>query len=207
MYIEIQYVINFNIQTQELNHSGNCMIEPITIMGICGTYSHDSANGHLLRIALDACETLGAETVIWDLEEKPLPLVGAPGSWDDENVKGFQEMATNVDAYILSSPEYHGTMSGVIKNQLDWVYSKHVGDKVWAVMSTLGGQANSNTLNHMRISARWLHGHVIPEQIAVGKVKEAFNEDGSFIDNDLQERMDKLAASLVRTTQKLIGED
>ena len=181
------------------------MSEQITIMGICGTYSHDSANGHLLKMALDACEDLGAVTTKWDLELKPLPLVGAPGSWEDENVKEFQEMATKSDAFILSSPEYHGTMSGVIKNQLDWVYSKHVGEKVWAVMSTLGGQSNSNTLNHMRISARWLHGHVIPEQIAVGKVKDAFNEDGSFVDEVLNERMDKLAKSLVNTTKKLLS--
>ena len=180
------------------------MSEQITIMGICGTYGHDSANGHLLKMALDACEDLGAVTTKWDLELKPLPLVGAPGSWEDENVKEFQEMATKSDAFILSSPEYHGTMSGVIKNQLDWVYSKHVGEKVWAVMSTLGGQSNSNTLNHMRISARWLHGHVIPEQIAVGKVKDAFNEDGSFVDEVLNERMDKLAKSLVNTTKKLL---
>ena len=204
MYFEELFALNCNIQTQEPNHSGDCMGEQITIMGICGTYGHDSANGHLLRMALDACEALGAETVFWDLEEKPLPLVGAPGSWEDENVKEFQEMATNSNAYILSSPEYHGTMSGVIKNQLDWVYFKHVGGKVWAVMSTLGGQSNSNTLNHMRISARWLRGHVIPEQIAVGKVKEAFNEDGSFVDDDLQDRMDKLAESLVNTTKKLL---
>lgn len=179
------------------------MTDDVVIMGICGTYSHESANGHLLKMALDACSDLGVKTVTWDQEENPLPQVGAPDSWEDDNVKAFQELAKSSDAYILSSPEYHGTMSGVMKNQLDWVYFDHVGDKVWGVMSTLGGQANSNTLNHMRLSARWLHGHVIPQQIAVGKVKEAFNEDGTFVDDKLAERLLEFAEALVDTTKRL----
>lgn len=176
----------------------------ITVMGICGTYSHDSANGNLLKMGLAACEAAGAKTICWDNMETPLPLVGAPDSSSDENVKAFQDMAESADAYLLSSPEYHGTMSGVMKNQLDWVYFSHVGDKVWAVMSTLGGQTNSNTLNHMRLSARWLHGIVISEQLAVGNVKEAFDEEGAFIDEAMQERLEKLATSLVTTTEKLL---
>ena len=191
-------------QPQEPGHCGRGMGEKITVMGICGTFGHDSANGHLLEMGLAACEAAGAKTVVWDNEETPLPLVGSPGSWEDPNVKAFQDMAEGADAFLLSSPEYHGTMSGVMKNQLDWVYFKHVGDKVWAVMSTLGGQSNSNTLNHMRLSARWLHGHVIPEQLAVGKVKDAFDDSGGFVDDEMQERLEKLANSLVNTTEKLL---
>ena len=54
-----------------------------------------------------------------------------------------------------------------MKNQLDWIYSKHVSGKAFGLMSTLGGQSNSNTLNQMRIAVRWIHGWAIPEQIAV----------------------------------------
>ena len=100
--------------------TGSIMSEPIRIMGICGTYDLDSANGRMLELLLDECRKLGAETVVWDHGAKPLPLVGAKGSWDDVNVKEFQELAISSDAFILSSPEYHGTMSGVMKNSLDW---------------------------------------------------------------------------------------
>jgi FMN reductase len=103
-----------------------------------------------LAVALDECKALGAEVRVWDLVEKPLPLVGAEGSWDDSNVKEFQALAIECDGYILTSPEYHGTMSGVMKNTLDWVYKDHVGGKAFGLMSTLGGITNSNTLNHMR---------------------------------------------------------
>ena len=44
----------------------------------------------------------------------------------------------------------------VMKNSLDWLYSKHTSGKVFGLVSTLGGQPSNNTLNHMRIAARWV---------------------------------------------------
>ena len=117
------------------------MDEPIVVMGICGSYDLDSANGRMLELILRECRSIGAETVVWDHGKRPLPLVGAEGSWDDSNVKDFQEMAVSADAYVLSSPEYHGTMSGVMKNSLDWLYSKHTKGKVFALVSTLGASS------------------------------------------------------------------
>ena len=179
------------------------MSEPIVVMGICGSYDLDSANGRMLEIVLDKCKELGAETVIWDHGARPLPLVGAEGCWDDPNVKDFQEMAISADAFVLSSPEYHGTMSGVMKNSLDWLCSKHTSGKVFGLICTLGGQTSNNTLNHMRIAARWIHGWVTPEQIAVPNIKEAFNEDGSLVSDDINSRVIGLAASIVENTGKL----
>ena len=173
------------------------MAGDIRIMGICGTYGLDSANGRMLEILFKHCKELGAECIIWDNAESPLPLVGADGSWDDDNVKAFQELAISSDAFVLSSPEYHGTMSGVMKNSLDWLYSKHTSGKVFSLMCTLGGQASNNTLNHMRIAARWIHGWVTPEQVAVPHIKEAFDEDGNLLDENIAERVESMAISLV----------
>ena len=172
--------------------------QPLHIFGISGSYGLSSKNGLLLEQALAVASENGAVVHNWDHVENPLPLVGAEGCWEDDNVRKFQDLATSCHGFILSSPEYHGTMSGVMKNSLDWLYDKHVGGKAFAVMSTLGGISNSNTLNHMRISLRWLHGWVIPEQVAVGHVKEAFSEEGRLKDSDLCERVDKMVTSLLK---------
>ena len=171
--------------------------------GFAGTYDLDSANGRMLEIILEECSNLGAKTVIWDHGSKPLPLVGAERLPDDPNVKEFQELATNADAFILSSPEYHGTMSGVMKNSLDWLYSKHTSGKVFGLVSTLGGQSSNNTLNHMRIAARWIHGWVIPEQAAIPNIKSAFDENGNLKDDSLIKRVSSISSSVVESTIKL----
>ena len=173
--------------------------QQVKILGLSGSYGLTSKNGLLVQLALEDIQSFGAEVYIWDLVEKPLPLVGSEGSWDDANVEEFQDLAKSCDGFIASSPEYHGCMSGVMKNTFDWLYFDHVSGKPFALMSTLGGQTNSNTLNQMRICVRWLHGWVIPEQVAVGKVEEAFDDDGKLIDEDLRERVSKMAESLVNT--------
>ena len=94
-------------------------------------------------------------------------------------------------------------MSGVMKNTMDWMYDKHVGGKVFGLMSTLGGVTNANTLNHMRIALRWLHGWPVPEQLAVGHVKEAFNDEGHLNDQALRVRLETLVESVLNTAQKL----
>ena len=176
------------------------MAGELRIMGICGTYGLDSANGRMLEIMFEHCRELGAECITWNNAESPLPLVGAGGSWDDVNVKAFQELASSSDAFVLSSPEYHGPMSGVMKNSLDWLYSKHTSGKPFSLMCTLGGQASNNTLNHMRIAARWIHGWVTPEQVAVPNIKEAFDEDGNILDDNISARVEGMAKSLVDIT-------
>jgi len=175
----------------------------LKILGLAGEYRATSKSGMLVNAALQMAEERGAEIHFWDLAEKPLPLVGEEGCWSHPNVKAFQELLSSCDAFLLSSPEYHGTMSGVMKNTMDWMYDKHVGGKVFGLMSTLGGVTNANTLNHMRISLRWLHGWPVPEQLAVGHVKDAFDEEGRLVDDSLNERLSALVDAVLDASMKL----
>ena len=177
--------------------------DSIKILGLAGEYRSTSKSGMLVNAALRMAEAKGAEVVFWDLAEKPLPLVGEEGCWAHPNVKEFQSLLESCDAFFLSSPEYHGTMSGVMKNTMDWMYDKHVGGKVFGLMSTLGGVTNSNTLNHMRIALRWLHAWPVPEQLAIGHVKEAFDEDGHLVDESLQERLSNLVEAVLSASKKM----
>lgn len=177
--------------------------KPLKILGLAGEYRSTSKSGMLVNAALSIAKQHGAEVVFWDLAEQPLPLVGEEGCWSHPNVQSFQALLTECDAFFLSSPEYHGTMSGVMKNTMDWMYDKHVGGKVFGLMSTLGGVTNANTLNHMRIALRWLHGWPVPEQLAIGHVKEAFDEDGNLNDSRLQERLESLVESVLTASKKL----
>tara|TARA_B100000575_G_scaffold271205_1_gene252320 strand:+ start:1724 stop:2326 length:603 start_codon:yes stop_codon:yes gene_type:complete len=174
---------------------------PLKVMGLSGSLGRASKNGMLVDLALSKAESKGAEVFFWDLQEKPLPLVGEEGCWSNPMVKEFQELAASCDAFLVSSPEYHGTMSGVMKNTFDWVYENHVGGKVFGLMSTLGGMSNSNTLNHMRIMLRWLHANPVSQQLALGHVKEAFAEDGSLVDETMDQRLENLVDSVLKTAE------
>ena len=171
---------------------------PLKIMGLSGSIGRQSKNGMLVDLALKKLQRW-EQKLILGFAGKPLPLVGEEGCWSNPIVKEFQEMASSCDAFLVSSPEYHGTMSGVMKNTFDWVYDQHVGGKVFGLMSTLGGMSNSNTLNHMRIMLRWLHANPVSQQLAVGHVKEAFNEDGGLVNSDMDQRLQSLVESVMKT--------
>ena len=177
--------------------------KPLKVIGLAGEYRSSSKSGMLVNLALKIAKEQGADVEFWDLADRPLPLVGEEGCWTNPNVKAFPSLLEESDAFFLSSPEYHGTMSGVMKNTMDWMYDKHVGGKVFGLMSTLGGVTNANTLNHMRISLRWLHGWPVPEQLAIGHVKEAFDEEGSLVDEELHQRLSKLVSSVLSAAKKL----
>tara|TARA_B100001741_G_C16427877_1_gene539459 strand:+ start:257 stop:802 length:546 start_codon:yes stop_codon:yes gene_type:complete len=177
--------------------------KPLKVIGLAGEYRATSKSGMLVNLALAMAKEQGADVEFWDLAERPLPLVGEEGCWAHPNVKAFQSLLEQSDAFFLASPEYHGTMSGVMKNTMDWMYDKHVGGKVFGLMSTLGGVTNANTLNHMRISLRWLHGWPVPEQLAIGHVKEAFDDAGELVDDELRQRLSSVVSSVLTAAKKL----
>jgi FMN reductase len=84
---------------------------------------------------------------------------------------------------------------------------EHLSGKVAGLISILGGQSNSNALNDLRIILRWVHGWVIPEQIAIGQAYNAFTAEGKIKDEKLSQRFDQFAQSLVDNTRKLRGRD
>ncbi|NJL87809.1 MAG: NAD(P)H-dependent oxidoreductase [Leptolyngbyaceae cyanobacterium SM1_1_3] len=176
----------------------------IKIVGIGGSLRPASYSQQALSIAAQRIEALGGEVEILDLRAMTLPFCdGSKAYADYPDVKRLQDAVKAADGLILATPEYHGSVSGVIKNALDLMSFDQLAGKVTGLISVLGGQPNSNALNDLRIIMRWVHGWVIPEQIAIGQAWQAFDEAGELTDDKLSERFDRFAESLLSNTQKL----
>lgn len=178
----------------------------IKIVGIGGSLRADSYTMQALALAMQRVEALGAETEMLDLRELNLPFCdGGKGYPDYPDVERLQKTVAHANGLILATPEYHGGVSGVIKNALDLMSFEELSNKVVGAISILGGQSNSNALNELRLIMRWVHAWVIPEQIAIGQAWQAFAPDGTLKDEKLSSRLDEFASSLVTNTQKLVG--
>ncbi|MBZ8182951.1 NADPH-dependent FMN reductase [Oscillatoria salina] len=176
----------------------------VKIVGIGGSLRPNSYSYQALKIAVQRVEALGAEVEILDLREMKLPLCDGGDDYPDyPDVAQLQATVKAADGLILATPEYHGSVSGVLKNALDLMSFDELSGKVTGLISVLGGQSNSNALNDLRTIMRWVHAWVIPEQIAVGQAWQAFSEDGKIVDEKLSQRFDKFAESLVENTSKL----
>gem|GEM_PF-87387 len=171
------------------------------VMCLIGSMTPNGNGARMMDIAMRAVEAAGGQANLWDVHAKRLPFFGE--TWADDNVAEFKQQALEADAFLLCTPEYHGTISGLMKNQIDWLSFDQFSDKPVALMSTLGGQSNSNALNHMRLSLRHVHAIVIREQAMMPHTKQAWNEDGTLADEGLQSRIEKMATKLIETVHLL----
>ena len=176
----------------------------VKIVGINGSLRPESYSYQALQQAVERVRALGAEVEILDLRTMELPFCNGGDEYPDfPDVEKLRETVKDADGLILATPEYHGSVSGVIKNALDLMSFEHLAGKVTGMISVLGGQSNSNALNDLRVIMRWVHGWVIPEQVAIGQAWQAFDDEGKLLDEKLSQRLDKFAQSLVENTKKL----
>lgn len=193
---ELRYFVLESINRQDM----------VKIVGINGSLRAKSYSYQALTLAIQRVQALGASTEILDLRQMQLPFcIGSDDYPGYPDVVRLRETVQEADGLILVTPEYHGGVSGVLKNALDLMTFDHLSGKVTGLLSVLGGQANSNALNELRLIIRWVHGWVIPEQIAFGRAWQAFGEDGKLLDEKLSKRLDQFAESLVDHSRKLRG--
>jgi FMN reductase len=180
----------------------------VKIVGIAGSLRPDSYSQIALAVAAQKVQALGAEVEILDLRQMQLPFCDGGKEYPQyPDVKRLQDTVGNADGLILVSPEYHGSVSGVLKNTLDLMSFDQLSGKVTGFITILGGQSNSNALNDLRIILRWVHAWSIPEQVAIGQAWQAFTPEGKLTDEKLSQRLDQFAQSLVDNTRKLRGVD
>lgn len=176
----------------------------VRFVGLAGSLRTGSYSQLALQAAARRVEALGASVELLDLRTLNLPFCDGSKEYPDyPDVVRLQRAFEQADGMILATPEYHGSVSGVLKNALDLMSFDQLSGKVAGLMSVLGGQSNSNALNDLRVIMRWVHAWVIPEQVAIGQAWQAFSPDGKLIDANLSERFDQFATSLVENTVRL----
>jgi NAD(P)H-dependent FMN reductase len=178
----------------------------VKIVGISGSLRPESYSAQALNLVTTRVRALGAEVKILDLRTMSLPFCNGTDEYQDyPDVEKLRKAVKEADGLILVTPEYHGSVSGVLKNALDLMGFEELSDKVTGLISVLGGQSNSNALNDLRTIMRWVHAWVIPEQVAIAQAWKAFDQDGKLLDEKLSQRFDQFAQSLVDNTRKLRG--
>jgi FMN reductase len=178
-------------------------IEDLRIVGIGGSLREHSCSYIALEHAMALLARMGCQARILDLRKIRLPFCNGDKLWPAyPGVAQLRKAVAGAHALVLVTPEYHGGMSGVLKNALDLLDVEHLEGKVVGGISVLGGPANSSALNDLGRIMRWLHAWVIPQQIAVGRASTVF-VNGQIADREMRHRFEQFAHSLVRSAARL----
>jgi len=125
-------------------------------------------------------QAMGGETRLFDPAGLPQPD-GAPDS--HPKVQELRTLAAWCEGMVWCSPERHGSMTGIMKSQIDWIplaigAIRPTQGKTLAVMEVSGGSQSFNAVNQLRILGRWMRLLTIPNQSSVPKAYEQFDEAG-----------------------------
>ncbi|MBD2859820.1 arsenical resistance protein ArsH [Spongiibacter sp. KMU-158] len=136
------------------------------------------------RLVVEECARLliamGAEVKIFNPSGLPLP---DDAEASHPKVQELRDLVTWSEGQVWCSPERHGSMTGIMKAQIDWIplslgAVRPTQGKTLAVMQVCGGSQSFNAVNQLRVLGRWMRMLTIPNQSSVAK---AFLE---FDDND-----------------------
>lgn len=184
-----------------------------SILAFAGSTRSASYNKKLVQIAMEGARKAGAVVTPIDLRDYSLPLYDGDLEERDgipENAWKLKALFKTHDGLLISSPEYNSSVSGVLKNAIDWISRPVEGEvplaaftgKVCSLMS-----ASPGALGGLRglVTLRSILGNigviVLPDQVAVGKAHEAFDEDGHLKEPKQQAAVEKLG---INTTEILL---
>ncbi|WP_336297551.1 arsenical resistance protein ArsH [Gilvimarinus xylanilyticus] len=165
------------------------------------------------RLVVEEAERLlrefGAETRIFNPSGLPLP---DSEEADHPKVAELRELATWCDGMVWCSPERHGSMTGIMKAQIDWIplslgAVRPTQGKTLAVMQVCGGSQSFNVVNQLRVLGRWMRMLTIPNQSSVAKAFLEFDDNDRMKPSSYYNRIVDVMEELMKFTLLVQGRE
>ena len=175
---------------------------PPRILLLHGSLRERSFSRLLTEEAARLLRVLGAETRIFDPRDLPLANSTSP---DHPKVQELRALSLWSEGQVWCSPEVHGAVTGVFKNQIDWLplelgAVRPTQGRTLAVMQVSGGSQSFNAVNTLRLLGRWMRMFTIPNQSSVPRAYEQFDDAGRMRPGPLYDRVVDVMEELVRFT-------
>jgi arsenic resistance protein ArsH len=176
--------------------------DPPRILILYGSLRVVSYSRLLAEEAGRILEGLGCEVRFFDPRELP---VKAPEHEEHPKVKELRDLSLWSEGQVWSCPEMHGAITGVFKNQIDWIplsmgAVRPTQGRTLAVMQVSGGSQSFNVVNTLRLLGRWMRMFTIPNQSSVPKAWQEFHADGRMKDSAYRDRVVDVMEELYKFT-------
>jgi len=185
------------------------------ILAFAGSTRADSFNKKLIKIAASGATDAGAIVTVIDLRDFTMPLYDGDLEQYEGlplNARKLKDLMSTHDGFLISSPEYNSSISGVLKNAIDWA-SRPTSDKpqvdcfkgkIAGLMSASPGRLGGlRGLVHVRAILENMGVLVIPNQVAISKADTAFNSDGTMNDEKQEQQIKKIGLDVTEIILKL----
>jgi FMN reductase len=165
-----------------------------------------------LQAALGGAARAGADTELLDIRELSLPMYNPEHDEPTAAAVRLIEACYAADGLIWSSPMYQGTISGALKNALDWLHvlgerdPPYLHDKVIGLISAAGGTQGLQAINTMEFAVRALRGWAVPYVVPVAAAARVFDPAGRIQDQAVEAQLDTLGGEVVRVAERFVAD-
>ena len=164
----------------------------LKILGVGSSMRKGSFSTLTLKIGLEFVKKQGMETRLLDLQNTPLPIFYSEEKETNE-IKKVKDAVKWADAFILATPDYHGSMSGSLKNFLDYFWSDFAGKLFGYICAS--HEKGLTTMDQMRTAVRQCYGWSMPYGISINGDEDF--ENGDLKNQKIKARLEMLSRDLV----------
>ena len=185
------------------------------LLAFAGATRTDSWNKKLIRVAVRAAEEAGGEVTLIDLRDYPMPLYDGDLERSEglpQKARALKALMVSNQAFLLSCPEYNSSISGVLKNTIDWIsrpqpdeprYAAFKGKVAGLLSASPGNLGGIRGLLTVRQVLFHLGVLVLPTQFALAHAASAFHEDGSLKEEGHRAAVAAVVAEALAVTARL----
>ncbi|OCB41615.1 FMN reductase [Mycobacterium vulneris] len=174
------------------------------VVGMGGTLRADSSTERAVRYCLEAVERQGGRTRMFAGPDLELPMYAPHSLERTPAALEFVSALRDADAVVVGSPGYHGAISGLVKNALDYIEDLREDPRVyldntpWGCIScAYGWQAAVGTLGQLRSIGHALRAWPTPLGVAINSADKIWSETGELADGTVRGQLDTLATQLL----------
>ena len=165
----------------------------LNVLGVGASMREQSYSTATLKITLERASKNEAETKLLDLRLTRLPMLYSTKD-DAKDLIHATELVKWADAFILSTPDYHGSMSAPIKNFLDHFWSEFAGKVFGYIVAS--HEKGLTAMDQMRTAVRQCYAWSMPYGLSVNP-EEDFDDSGNLVGEKLSNRVDMVARDIV----------
>ena len=164
------------------------MSNPLTVMAVVGSLQSKSVTRVAVRHVADGLEAAGC-TVDWlDLVEADLPMVNTDTTFNAAHYAPLKERVQAADIFVLGTPDYHGSISGAMKNFLDHFWKEFTGKLFAPIVAS--HEKGLTAHDQMRTIARQCYAWSLP--YAVSLMEKEDIADGQIVSDKFRDRLEMM---------------
>jgi FMN reductase len=175
----------------------------ISILGLGGSTRRSSSTERALQVSLAAARAAGAETLMLGSTDLAMPLYEPDGDRVPKAIRLLEEVR-RADGLVIASPGYHGALSGMVKNALDYLEDMRdddppylEGKAVGTIATASGWQATMSTIMSLRSVVHALRGWPTPMGATINMAGRVFDEGGELVDPSARFQLELVGQQVV----------